>query len=37
MAATLRRRRDDLGITYVGVNAMFMDAFAPMITELRGG
>ena len=37
MAGTLRRRRDELGITYVGVNAMFMDAFAPVITELRGG
>lgn len=36
MAETLRRRRDDLGITYIGVNAMFMDAFAPVITELRG-
>ncbi|GAA3350143.1 LLM class flavin-dependent oxidoreductase [Amorphoplanes nipponensis] len=37
MAGTLRRRRDELGIGYIGVNAMFMRQFAPVIAELRHG
>ncbi|NUR86901.1 MAG: LLM class flavin-dependent oxidoreductase, partial [Nonomuraea sp.] len=36
MAETLRRRRDRLGVSYVSVNAQFMDAFAPVIERLAG-
>ncbi|MGW3343733.1 LLM class flavin-dependent oxidoreductase [Nonomuraea rubra] len=36
MADTLRRRRDHLGISYVSVNAQFMDAFAPVVERLAG-
>ncbi|WP_235030963.1 LLM class flavin-dependent oxidoreductase [Nonomuraea solani] len=36
MADTLRRRRDRLGISYVSVNAQFMDAFAPVVEKLAG-
>jgi len=35
IAETLRRRRADLGISYLGVNAVFRDAFAPVMAELR--
>ena len=35
IAATLRRRRAELGISYVGVSAMFMEQFAPVLAELR--
>ena len=31
----LRRRRDELGISYIGISAMFMEAFAPVISLLR--
>jgi probable F420-dependent oxidoreductase len=37
MIDTLRRRRDDLGISYVAVNGMFMEAFAPIVERLAGG
>ncbi|MGW4794329.1 LLM class flavin-dependent oxidoreductase [Nonomuraea sp. NPDC004297] len=36
MADTLRRRRDRLGISYVSVNAQFVDAFAPVVERLAG-
>lgn len=36
MAETLRRRRDRLGVSYVSVNAQFMDAFAPVVERLAG-
>jgi len=35
IAQTLRRRRAELGISYVGVSAMFMEQFAPVMAELR--
>jgi alkanesulfonate monooxygenase SsuD/methylene tetrahydromethanopterin reductase-like flavin-dependent oxidoreductase (luciferase family) len=37
IAETLRRRRADLGISYIGVSGLFMDRFAPVIAELRRG
>jgi alkanesulfonate monooxygenase SsuD/methylene tetrahydromethanopterin reductase-like flavin-dependent oxidoreductase (luciferase family) len=37
IADTLRRRRAELGISYIGISAMFMDQFAPVLTELRRG
>ncbi|MFC7583054.1 LLM class flavin-dependent oxidoreductase [Nonomuraea antimicrobica] len=36
MADTLLRRRDHLGISYVSVNAQFLDAFAPVVERLAG-
>jgi hypothetical protein len=36
MADELRRRRDELGISYVIVNALFMDQIAPVVAELAG-
>jgi probable F420-dependent oxidoreductase len=36
MADTLRRRRDKLGISYVSVNAQFLDDFAPVVERLTG-
>lgn len=36
MAETLRKRRDKLGISYVSVNAQFMEEFAPVVAELAG-
>ena len=36
MADTLLRRRDALGISYISVNGMFMDQFAPVIERLAG-
>jgi alkanesulfonate monooxygenase SsuD/methylene tetrahydromethanopterin reductase-like flavin-dependent oxidoreductase (luciferase family) len=36
MADELRRRRDQLGISYVIVNALFMDRIAPVLAELAG-
>ena len=36
MADELRRRRDELGISYVIVNAPFMDQIAPVVAELAG-
>jgi probable F420-dependent oxidoreductase len=36
IAGTLRRRRAELGISYIGVSGMFMEQFAPVIAELRG-
>ena len=35
IADKLRRRRDELGISYIGVSGAFMDAFAPVIALLR--
>ncbi len=35
MAGLLRRRRKDFGISYVGVSALFMEQFAPVLTQLR--
>lgn len=35
IADLLRRRRAELGISYIAVSAMFMDQFAPVISELR--
>ncbi len=36
MADTLRRRRDRLGISYISVNAQFMEEFAPVVERLAG-
>ncbi|GAA2215761.1 LLM class flavin-dependent oxidoreductase [Nonomuraea monospora] len=36
MTDTLRRRRDHLGVSYVSVNAQFMDNFAPVVERLAG-
>ncbi|MEO3872982.1 LLM class flavin-dependent oxidoreductase [Nonomuraea sp. B12E4] len=36
MAETLRRRRDRLGISYVSVNAEYLDEFAPVVERLAG-
>ncbi|TDD28664.1 LLM class flavin-dependent oxidoreductase [Nonomuraea terrae] len=36
MADTLLRRRDRLGVSYVTVNAQFMDDFAPVVERLAG-
>ncbi|NRQ33039.1 LLM class flavin-dependent oxidoreductase [Nonomuraea sp. NN258] len=36
MADVLRRRRDELGISYVSVNAQFLDNFAPVVERLAG-
>jgi alkanesulfonate monooxygenase SsuD/methylene tetrahydromethanopterin reductase-like flavin-dependent oxidoreductase (luciferase family) len=36
MAATLRERRDKLGISYVTVNVASMDSFAPVVAMLSG-
>jgi probable F420-dependent oxidoreductase len=36
IADTLRRRRDELGISYVAVGAAFMDALAPVVSQLAG-
>jgi len=36
MADELQRRRDSLGISYVSVNAAFMEAFAPVVELLAG-
>ncbi len=36
MADTLERRRDSLGVSYISVNAMFMDELAPVIERLDG-
>ena len=36
MADELQRRRDELGISYVIVNALFMDQIAPVVAELAG-
>ncbi|WP_433723831.1 LLM class flavin-dependent oxidoreductase [Actinoplanes sp. CA-051413] len=35
IAERLHRRRAELGISYIGVSAMFMHQFAPVITHLR--
>jgi alkanesulfonate monooxygenase SsuD/methylene tetrahydromethanopterin reductase-like flavin-dependent oxidoreductase (luciferase family) len=35
IAAVLRRRRAELGISYVGVGAMFMEQLAPVVALLR--
>jgi probable F420-dependent oxidoreductase len=36
MAAELRRRRDDMGVSYITVNSAAMEAFAPVIPLLDG-
>jgi probable F420-dependent oxidoreductase len=36
MCDTLRLRRDALGISYISVNAMFMNEFAPVVERLAG-
>ena len=36
MADTLRRRRDDLGISYIAVNGMFLEQLAPVVEMLAG-
>jgi probable F420-dependent oxidoreductase len=36
IADVLLRRRDELGISYVGVSAMFMDRLASVVERLRG-
>lgn len=36
MAAKLRRRRDDLGISYIAVNSMFLEQLAPVVELLAG-
>ena len=35
IAERLRRRRADLGISYIGVSALFMEEFAPVLALLR--
>jgi len=35
IADLLRRRRDDLGISYIGVSGLFMEQFAPVLELLR--
>jgi probable F420-dependent oxidoreductase len=35
IADELRRRRDELGISYIGVSGLFMEQFAPVIERLR--
>jgi alkanesulfonate monooxygenase SsuD/methylene tetrahydromethanopterin reductase-like flavin-dependent oxidoreductase (luciferase family) len=35
-ADTLRRRREQLGISYVTINAAFLEQFAPIVEQLRG-
>ena len=35
IAAVLRRRRTEFGISYIGVSALFMEQFAPVIRLLR--
>ena len=35
IAAVLRRRRAELGISYIGVSALFMEQFAPVLARLR--
>ncbi|NUR31165.1 MAG: TIGR03621 family F420-dependent LLM class oxidoreductase [Catenulispora sp.] len=36
MADKLRRRRDELGISYIAVNGMFMEQLAPVVEMLAG-
>jgi len=36
IADRLLRRRDALGISYIAVNGMFAERFAPVIARLRG-
>ncbi|WP_336213745.1 LLM class flavin-dependent oxidoreductase [Nonomuraea sp. LPB2021202275-12-8] len=36
MAETLTRRRDKLGVSYISVNAAFMEQFAPVVERLAG-
>lgn len=36
MIETLRRRRDELAISYIAVNAMFMEQLAPIVEQLAG-
>jgi probable F420-dependent oxidoreductase len=36
MVDTLERRRESLGISYISVNAMFMDQLAPVVHKLAG-
>jgi hypothetical protein len=36
MVDRLRRRRDDLGISYVVTNAAYLDALAPVVERLAG-
>ncbi|GAA2057486.1 LLM class flavin-dependent oxidoreductase [Catenulispora yoronensis] len=36
MADKLRRRRDELGISYIAVNGMFLDKLAPVVELLAG-
>ncbi|WP_433431537.1 LLM class flavin-dependent oxidoreductase [Nonomuraea sp. CA-141351] len=36
MVDTLRRRRDKLGVSYVSVNAQYLDEFAPVVERLTG-
>jgi hypothetical protein len=36
MADELRRRREELGVSYVIVGAAFMDAIAPVVSALAG-
>ncbi|GAA2404827.1 LLM class flavin-dependent oxidoreductase [Nonomuraea africana] len=36
MAETLSKRRDRLGISYVSINADYMEAFAPVVRRLAG-
>jgi hypothetical protein len=36
MADELRRRREELGISYVTVNSAFLEEFAPLVGKLSG-
>ncbi|MGV9310321.1 LLM class flavin-dependent oxidoreductase [Nonomuraea sp. NPDC003727] len=36
MAETLRKRRDRLGVSYISINAYYLEAFAPVVRILAG-
>jgi hypothetical protein len=36
MVDELQRRRDRLGVSYVSVNAAFVEQFAPVVERLTG-
>ena len=36
MVDELQRRRDQLGVSYISVNAAFVEQFAPVVDRLAG-
>jgi len=36
MADEIQRRRDTLGVSYISVNQVFMEQFAPIVEQLTG-